>query len=425
MSKTLSAYTWRLIFTVAYTLVVIPFTINFFSTIVTLPPTTATLFKLFPLTETHKIMLPLFLGAIEFASVSLACSFWVKTNSSRKALLIILFLACQTLPVMSVYFDVRSRDYSNEMDSQQSALFKAVDPRKSIIDASAQAIQTEENRTFTVEQNAIAQIGSQILQKTNLLTSIRSQITQLNNLSVQALPMSEDTLQSIRDEKRTERNRISNEISELRKQENSLNSEITALESEGRVIQNQLKSKTENRIITISNLREAQRTQQEELKSLVDRRLGSFNYSSALEYIVREAFTYKSFFAFFISLIFPISVLAIAFVLPKVANSNDVSVPSFQLSDYLSHGEKLPTENHLNYARLLVPSLNAYIIALKASKTIANENVILNLRDNLINQIILQLCTLKHQILSSRIDEDAKNLLLNEIRKISKHELIT
>ena len=54
-------------------------------------------------------------------------------------------------------------------------------------------------------------------------------------------------------------------------------------------------------------------------------------YKSELEFIVKEVFTYKGGFAGFFVLLFPVSILGVAFTLPKNMRANAGDLPSFNL----------------------------------------------------------------------------------------------
>lgn len=92
MSKNnISAFVWRAIFAVAYVGVVLPFTTSFFKNIATPPQSPMHLFSIIPLADANNFMLPIFLAALEFASIQLACSFWAMKHHINRYLILIIF----------------------------------------------------------------------------------------------------------------------------------------------------------------------------------------------------------------------------------------------------------------------------------------------------------------------------------------------
>jgi hypothetical protein len=146
-------------------------------------------------------------------------------------------------------------------------------------------------------------------------------------------------------------------------------------------------------------------------------------YKTQLEYIVRELITYKSVFAGFIAFLFPLTILAVAFVLSKGSENNYPYSP-FQLQDYLKYGSSLPSDLHLTYSKILAPSVESYMTTLRASKTLANEAVELHLQNETIKHIIDVAEALKEEIQLSTLDENSKNYLISEINSVMTKNLL-
>lgn len=425
MSTRITSMLLRLFFAAAYTFVVMIFTANFFTTIAIPPSVNLRFANAFSLVDAHTFMLPFFLGALEFASVSLACSFWTRTRLSQRMLIVLVFLACQTLPFTSVYFEIRSRNYRMEKEKHADLITKNTDVRQASIQTFKESIQSQETPRLNAELNIINQVTSEIQSKRNELNSIGNAIVALNSTLVKALPTEQDTIASVRQEKRAERSKINDRIKVLEQDKVARQKDILTLESELSGLRGQLQSKSESHSRLIAGLRDTLKNYNDELRSFVLNQSSAFNYSSEFEYILKNMGAPKSIFATIISLVFPISVLAIGFVLPKALPRDEYALPAFQLKPYLDHATQLPEDAHYGYSKLLVPSLVSYVLALKASKRIANENVILHLRDDVIARVIAQLRSLEREILLSKLEENAKNFLLNEIQKLMKKQLIT
>lgn len=370
--KNISAFVWRAIFTLAYTLTVLPFTVNFFKSIAS-PSSTETLMLIFPLVDAHNFTLPIFLACLEFASIGLACSLWKKAQSINKVFILLLFLGCQLFPMVSLYYDVRGKDYQAEkktFDENRKEKVDAVETRIKNLVAQISTLSNEMKDTRKERHDAD---GS---------------ITQLLHVS-KDMPrfLGEDVRAEMR-ERRSLRGRDEGNINELLKQKKTIDSDIKKSEDALQAVQSQ-----------------------------------TMKHGTQLEYIVRELFSYKSAFAGFISFLFPLTILSVAFVLPKNSRADSEVLHSFNLEQHLRNAASLPEDMHFNYTKLLVPSLDAYLSALKASKKILNENDALNLHASLIRQIINEVKGLQGQITSSKLEENSKSYMLNELNNLLNQQL--
>lgn len=425
-SKKILAIIWRLLFTIAYTAVVLPFTSNFFATIAQSPVSDYQFLKLFLLSDAHKFMLPIFLGSIEFASVTLASIFWKRSDGYEKWIFVpFVFLFLQVLPVSSVYFDIRSRDFYKEKVAKDSLLSRNVATHWGSLSTYDNLIKNDSQPMIATENLTIGQKLDLLKTKNDNLESIRRDIRTFQNDRKNYMPSQEDTLIERKNDKIQNRNQIDSRISNLIKQEQNEIKSISELESEVLSLQKEVQNKEANRTKSLNSQKDSLLAIPSKFKTDVENIEKSFPYKSEYEYIVEKVNEPKSLFAFLIAFIFPTAVFAMGRVLPSIPSETELYVSSFNLQSYLNHANNLKKENHYNFASLLVPSLTAYVIALKASKTVANENVILHLRDELVFQVIANLKKFEEQILSSNLEEDAKNLLLSEIQKIINRELIT
>ena len=371
----ISAFVWQAIFTVAYTMTVLPFTMSFFKSIAS-PSSTETLL-IFPLADAHNFMLPIFLACLEFASIQLACSFWAMKHHINRYLILIIFLACQSFATTAVYYDIRSKDYQTIKKTTDISRTESVESLKNTISG-----LKEQAATVSAELNKIRR------DRDNNNSAIDKLLVRINK---ERQPENKDDIRA--------------EIKNREKFREKREREIDTLFGRKRELDN-----------------ESQKTESEMEAYIRDENKG-LKYKSELEFIVKEVFTYKGGFAGFFVLLFPVSILGVAFTLPKNVRADPGELPSFNLREHLHNAASLPEDMHLNYIRLLVPSLDAYLSALKASKKILNENDALNLHTSLIRQIINEVKELQGQIASSKLEENSKSYLLNELNNLLNQQL--
>lgn len=360
--KNVSSFVWRMAFSLVYTAVTLPFLVNFFRSIAN-PAIEETLMSIIPLVQIHRLMLPLFLMSLEFAAVALACALWKKAQSTNKVFILLLFLGCQLFPVVSLYYDVRSKDFEMERKVHES-------------------------------------------NKKELVTSLSNRIKgldgQISVLSKNLMDMKKG---------RYDTNKGINQL--LLRKELPLNL-ITDMKAEIRE-RKMLREKDEERGAELFNEKKAIESDrlrlEDELQAAQSKKM---RYGTQLEYIVMEAISYKSAFAGFIAFLFPLTILSVAFVLTK-GSENNYAVTSFEFQDYLKYGSSLPRDMHLTYTKMLTPSVSAYMTALQASKSLANEGLVLHLQNEMCRQLIDESGTLKEAVLQSKLDENSKNYLINEI----------
>lgn len=370
--KNISTFVWQAIFTLAYTLTVLPFTVNFFKSIAS-PSSNETLLLRFPLVDAHNFMLPIFLAALEFAAVGLAYSMWQKAASTKKLVILILFLGCQTLPVLSLYYDVRGRDYQMEkktFDENRKEKVEAVETRIKSMVAQIATLSKEMKDVRKERHNADGSI--------NQLLHVSKDMPRF---------LDKDVRVEMR-ERRSLRGRNEEKINELLKEKKALESDLKKWEDELQAAQTQ-----------------------------------GMKYGTQIEFVVHDLLSHRSAFAGFIAALFPLTLIAVSYVLPKNSRANAEVTHSFDLERHLHNAASLPEDMHFNYIRLLVPSLDAYLSALKASQKILNENDALNLHTSLIRQIINEVKELQGQIGSSKLEENSKSYLLNELNNLLNQQL--
>ncbi|MDI6745029.1 MAG: hypothetical protein QMD07_06590 [Thermodesulfovibrionales bacterium] len=372
----LNNFFWRAIFAVSYTAVVLPFTVNFFKSIAS-PSTLMLAIPAIPLVDAHNFMLPVFLAGLEFASIQLACSFWAMKHHINRYLILIIFLACQAFAVTSVYYDIRIKDFQTMKNTVDIARTESVESLRNTVSG-----LKEQAATVSAELNKIRR------DRDSNDIAIDKWLARMSKekISVNKEPIRVEIQNKERFREKRER-----EIDDLIKQK--------------RVLDNDLKKK------------------QSELEAYIKDENKGLKYKSELEFIVKEVFTYKGGFAAAFVSLFPISILGVAFILPKNSSADAGVLPSFDLRGHLHNAASLPEDMHFNYVKLLVPSLDAYLSALKASKKILNENDGLNLHTSLIRQIINEVKGLQGQITSSKLEENSKSYMLNELNNLLNQQL--
>lgn len=311
-----------LVFSIAYGLVVLPFTVQFFTEIAN-PSTTATFFNLIPLEQLHTFALPVFLFILELITVQLAMSFW-RSNGSDRVLIIGLFLAAQTLPMVSTYYDVRARDFEDikrvtaERGSYE-AKKKEIDEKyasESVAWASVQsALEQERDSLKTSIERTEAEIAS-LQNQTGWLT-----FAKLNNVLAPQLQRQQETLaQSIR-----------------KIQEHSTRAAVRI-------------------------------SYPDEPEGSADPILA--RAPTKIDFIVVDFGTSRSLFAAFISLLFPITILALGYVLSGTGDNSEHELRSFDISiaSELAVAEKLPKQYHINCAKTLGPVIVGMLASFKAYK---------------------------------------------------------
>ena len=370
------AFIWRGIFTLAYTLTVLPFTVNFFKSIAS-PSSTETLLTIVPLISAHNFTLPIFLACLEFASVQLASSFWVMKHHINRYLILVLFLVCQAFAVTSVYYDIRTKDYQTVKKTIDISKTEAVDSLRNTVSE-----LKEQAATVSAELNKIRRDRDS------------------NNVAIGQLlaRMGKQKLQ-------TDKDAIRDEMLNREKFREKRESEISEVLIHKRELESEINKKGS------------------ELEKYIRDDNKGLNYKSELEFIVKEFFTHKSGFAGFLSALLPVSILGVAFILPKNVRADAGDLPSFNLKEHLHNAASLPEDMHRTYVRVMVPCLDAYITALKASKAVLNENDALNLHNALIRQTINEVNGLQKEIAASKLEESSKSYLLTELNNLLNQQL--
>ncbi len=396
-----------------YTLTILPFTVNFFKKIAVLPGDNVKLFNLVSLNDAHNFIAPLFLAIFEFNSLNFACNFWLKSSTKMRAFILALFFLCQSYPVTAFYYDLRISDYRTK-NAADEEIIKA---KSDLIGKSQFRISNEKKESFDAEKSSINRIYEQIGNKSNELVQLRREIQVMNSGIVELLGTGTGSPNSFNqmaeaEETRRIRQKLEKEVDVIMKDRQRLEAERERLESD-------LRTKIEAQRRKIENLENEQKSTEHEFKSFVESQSERAKFRSEMAYIVGSFFTKESISGFWVSLLFPISVLTIGFFLAKPSSEQSLT-PSFQLTDYLEHADFLPKEAHSDYVRSLLPAVRAYFTGLKMSGTFANETLALHHQNRGQIQLLKTSAAWEDEIRSTQLAEEAQNILIKEIRSLNK-----
>lgn len=356
-----------IIFTIAYTATVLPFTVRFFKHIAT--PSAASN-DLLPLDTAHLFLMPVFLVILEFASIWLVTRAW--TDNKDRWIALILFFCCQCLPVTSVYFDSRHKDF---------------------IDVKAHFEQTKAE-LCTAIQTRIDGINSQIATIDKDLTVLKSDRS-TNSAAIMKLILSkrkklDNTLKEEVQSNASFRQQRETEISEATK-EKKKQTDLLALE----------------------------------IKNLAAAKQSKLPYRSEIEFIIATVFTPNSYPSLYFAALFPVTLLAVGFFLSRNRSQTaTASTAHFNLDCHLENVvASLPPEMHAGYAKSLVPPLEAHLSVFKASRELVIETDHLYQNHALTCDFADQVQHLNTQVARSKLEEGAKNQLAVSLKQILEHNL--
>jgi len=368
------SFIWRSIFAVAYTFTVLPFTVSFFKKM-TQPSGDVKLLSM-SLIDGHNLMLPVFLAALEFSSINLACRFWQQPSSRARMVLLALLLACQAYPVTAVYYDMRSRDY-NAAKEEHNILARN----------NSDALDSQQGR-----------LESQIKFISGDTREMRRETAELNRTVSPLLRVTESDKSVSPD--------ISAELGEIGKQRRQNGSMLRNLH------QRQMKL-----------YGELQKTIGEKIQQYKDQAQG-FTYRTELEYIVGNLKSLPSGFAFFFAMLFPVSILSVSFALPKNPEIRPGELPRIDLRDHFQNAASLPADMHRHFVKTMLPAIEAHIAGLMAAKTVLNKNDELSSENHLVRDVIAAIKELQAQVAGSSFEEGAKQYLISALDGSLRKNLI-
>ncbi len=374
MRLKITGFIWRSIFAVAYTFTVLPFTVSFFKKM-TQPSGDVKLLSI-TLLDGHNLMLPVFLAALEFSSINLACKFWQQPHFRARMVLLALLLACQAYPVTAVYYDMRSRDY-NVAKAERESLAK--------------------NNNVALDDH-LHRMQSLVKDISGHVREIRRETSDLNN---QINP-----LLSAAGNESVESSSANAEITEIDKQRRQNISELRNLHRREMKVYDEI-----------------QKTAEERLQQYKNQSQG-FGYKTELEYIVSNLRTVSSGFAFFFAMLFPVSILSVSFALPKNPEIKSGELPRIDLRDHFQNAASLPADMHQQFVKTMLPAIEAHIAGLMAAKTVLNKNDELSSENHLVRDVIATIKELQAQVAGSCFEEGAKQYLISALDGSMRRNLI-
>jgi hypothetical protein len=306
---------------------------------------------------------------LEFASFWLACRFWSDNNGRRKVLA--LFLCCQCLPVMAVFYDCRYKDFiaeKNRFDKNKAEVILAVKTSINGIMEQFSAINSDLDNLKNDSNGSSLAINQILMSKRKRLDeALRAEVNYMSEF-------------------RKNRER---EISTLIDKRKKLSVE---LDTEG--------------------------------KSLMMEERAQFPYQLEIEYITTNMLSANSCMALFIAIMFPIAQFGVSYIQNTKNKIATHSTPHF---DLVSHMEKvavdLPPEMHANYVKSLVPLIDAHFTMNKASRELTLENDRLHLEHAMICDVMDRAHKMSSQIASSKLEESAKNQMVETVKQMLNNNL--
>ena len=157
------------------------------------------------------------------------------------------------------------------------------------------------------------------------------------------------------------------------------------------------------------------------LKAIADNPI-KVNSGSKIEFIVQNLFTMDSAFALSFVMLFPISILAIGFVLARKEGEKVTTTTSFNIDKILQNGSMLTDELQVGFAEMLKPSIMTYISGLKLSKDSNFSKIELNAAYDKAIQVTQALSIIRGQINSSELSADAKSSLESYIDNLIQEQ---
>lgn len=112
-------------------------------------------------------------------------------------------------------------------------------------------------------------------------------------------------------------------------------------------------------------------------------------------------------------MIFPLAAFAYGFICTYT--TAQFAGTTFDFNRELEIGANCPNAEHVAFAQLLKASISALVIAQQAAAELADEGVILRLRDDRAIEIIGMFGKLKDQIGNSKLSAEAKKELISHV----------
>lgn len=215
----------RFLFTIAYTLVILPFTVGFFKDIAS-PSSNTKLFQFLSLAKVHEFFLPLFLGALEFASIVLAISFWEwQGKQAKRILILVLFILCQSYAVFSVFYDIRGNEFKEieskreeQEEREAKKIAEEIEKRRESENRKNEILNEKYKAEKEIYEKDVDRLEKDIGNKKQAIKEVEDQIRVLENqikIDESSKSKTEESIHKIQLELRSQKNA---ELDHLRKQ---------------------------------------------------------------------------------------------------------------------------------------------------------------------------------------------------------------
>ncbi|MBY0494551.1 MAG: hypothetical protein K2Y23_10065 [Cyanobacteria bacterium] len=137
------------------------------------------------------------------------------------------------------------------------------------------------------------------------------------------------------------------------------------------------------------------------------------------DFLADSFWSFEALLSLMVSLVFPLAVLAYGFICTK--GIERAEMPVFDLTRELEIGAARPVAEHVAFAELLKSAITAYAIAQRTGGNLADEAVILRMRDDRAIELIEMFNDLKDQIGGSKLSPEAKKELVVHIDELQAH----
>lgn len=353
-------------FALVYTLVVTPLTLSFFEKTVPLPQSNIILFGLSEINPKllRDIGLPFFLAILEFASINLACAVWLE-RGSRRVLLLVLFLFCQSYAMVSTVYDIRESDY-REYETAR--------------------VKQEEENAVNIKQLKQEAGDNRIKQR----ESITAQIAALEkSISESEKKLVQTAQKSMRRDDRFLIDNLNGSINDDRKNKTEFQKQLIQLDAAP---------------VSVS------------VKELPTK------YNTTFEYIIGQFWSAKMVIALFIALLFPLTIIGVAYALTSNLQGRAESV-SLSIQQELDEFGSIPTNLHSSSARSLAQIIAQRILVFTHSKRSATKALTFQLESRLPIQLLDEKESLKSEVRGSKLNATAQADLLSKIDEMINREL--
>lgn len=331
----------------------------------------------------HMVCLPLLVFVLECASAHAACQFWEAQRARAGAaswLSALMVLACmQAFPVAATFTQTRLRDFhemeSRVLDAQEKETAALGDARRHV----------ESVAGGRRDQAALLQKTAAELEGT--LRNYRAKYDRL--LKTHA------AVRSLEDQREVER----------------LQTEIRKLDSERLKVVSAITSLTPS--AEISSVRT-------EASAAAPRQP-----TTPLQFVLRTLWSVESLFAAAVAMLFPISVIGVAFALTSEGLLARVSAPRIDLEAELERIAQQPADQQPPFVDSLRNVLAAYLRCLSVYRQFSFSQSVQYANASHFQQFVTEVAEAKRQVISSRVAAERKETLLHVLDDLLQQETLS